>query len=151
MKIRIEIEDGLSEEELIIRCRELTKEVSELQKKIQNMLTGKSQITFFQGEKEVYLPMDAILFFESSPDGISAHTAADSYQVKYKLYELEKLLPRNFIRVSKSTILNVDRIFSITRSLTASSLVEFMNTHKQVYVSRYYYKTLQEELKEKRN
>ena len=40
------------------------------------------------------------------------------------------LLPINFIRVSKSTILNVDHIFSIEKNLTASSIVQFNKTHK---------------------
>ena len=72
------------------------------------------------------------------------------YEVKYKLYELEGILPNNFMRVSKSTILNVNYIYSITRNLTSSSLVEFKNTHKKVYVSRYYYKPLKIKLSEMR-
>ena len=82
------------------------------------------------------------LFFETDENGISAHTRTDAYQVKYKLYELEELLPRFFMRVSKSAILNTNHIYSINRNLTASSVVAFLNTHKQVYVSRYYYKPL---------
>lgn len=54
------------------------------------------------------------------------------------------------MRVSKSTILNINHIYSITRNLTSSSIVEFQNTHKQVYVSRHYYKPLKFKLLEKR-
>lgn len=54
------------------------------------------------------------------------------------------------MRVSKSTILNLNHIYSITKNLTASSIVEFINTHKQVYISRYYYKPLKCRLEEKR-
>ena len=68
----------------------------------------------------------------------------------YKLYELEEFLPGYFMRVSKSTILNTNHIYSITRSISSSSKVEFQNTHKQVYVSRYYYKPLKIKLLEKR-
>lgn len=94
--------------------------------------------------------LDDILFFETDENGISAHTRTDAYQVKYKLYELEELLPRFFMRVSKSAILNTNHIYSINRNLTASSVVAFLNTHKQVYVSRYYYKPLIGKLEEKR-
>ena len=73
-----------------------------------------------------------------------------SYQTKYKLYELEDILPGFFMRVSKSTILNTNHIYSINRNLTASSVVAFSDTHKQVYVSRYYYKPLISKLEEKR-
>lgn len=54
------------------------------------------------------------------------------------------------MRVSKSTILNTFHIFSINRNLTASSVVAFENTHKKVYVSRYYYKPLISKLEERR-
>ena len=62
--------------------------------------------------------------------------------MRHRLYELEEFLPSYFLRVSKSTILNSKEVYSITKSLTASSLVEFRGTHKKVYVSRNYYKAL---------
>ena len=73
------------------------------------------------------------------------------YQVKYRLYELEEFLPGHFLRISKSTILNTEKVYAIRRNLTASSEVEFQNTHKQVFVSRAYYKSLRHKLEEKRN
>lgn len=72
------------------------------------------------------------------------------YQTRYKLYELEELLPGQFMRVSKSAILNTSHVYSITKNLSSSSVVQFRNTHKQVYVSRMYYKPLKCKLEEKR-
>ena len=66
------------------------------------------------------------------------------------LYELEELLPGQFMRVSKSAILNTSHVYSITKNLSSSSVVQFRNTHKQVYVSRMYYKPLKCKLEEKR-
>ena len=82
---------------------------------------------------------------------IFAHTGDEMYQVKYRLYELEEFLPGHFMRISKSTILNTNKVYSIQRNLTASSVVEFQNTHKQVFVSRYYYRPLKNKLEEKRD
>jgi len=108
------------------------------------------KLVFYKDATEYYLELDEILFFETDETGISAHTKKDVYQTKYKLYELEDLLPGFFMRVSKSTILNTRHIYSINRNLTASSVVAFSGTHKQVYVSRYYYKPLISKLEEKR-
>ena len=72
------------------------------------------------------------------------------YETQYRLYELEEILPRYFMRVSKSTIVNLNQIYSITRNITASSLVEFYGTIKKVYVSRNYYKALIDRMGEKR-
>lgn len=109
-----------------------------------------AEIRLYRGNTEYYLTLDEILFFETDSDGINAHTRDNIYQTKYKLYELEELLPGSFMRISKSAIVNTSHIYSISRNLTASSVVAFADTHKQVYVSRYYYKPLINKLEEKR-
>ncbi len=150
MKIKIEIDENLTEEEIVIRGSSLTEEMAAVQKAVADVLARKQTLTFYKNETEYYIPLQDVLFFETDDGGISAHTADDVYTVKYKLYELEKVLPRNFIRVSKSTILNVSKVYSVERNLTASSIVQFAGSHKQVYVSRYYYKSLKISLEEKR-
>ncbi|WP_026888981.1 LytTR family DNA-binding domain-containing protein [Clostridium beijerinckii] len=150
MKIRVELDNEIKENEVIIKCNELNEEVRNIQIMLGEMLSEKKHITFYKGETEYYLSLKEILFFETEESGICAHTINNIYNVKYKLYELEELLPGYFMRVSKSTILNTNHIYSITKSISSSSRVEFQNTHKQVYVSRYYYKPLKIKLLEKR-
>lgn len=150
MKIRIEIDDGIAEDEVIIRCRGLTAEVTAVQKVVSDVVNASQRFPFYKGNTEYYLTLDEILFFETDEHGVSAHTKDEMYQTKYKLYELEDVLPGAFMRVSKSTILNTNHIYSISRNLTASSVVTFYDTHKQVYVSRNYYKPLISKLEEKR-
>ena len=79
-----------------------------------------------------------------------AHTAERMYEAQYRLYELEEMLPRYFMRISKSTIVNLNQIYSVTRNLTASSVVEFFESSKKVYVSRNYYKMMIDRMGEKR-
>lgn len=150
MKIRIEVDNKIKENEVIIRCSELSENVKNIQIMLDDMLSYKKCITFYRGDTQYYISLQEILFFETEENGICAHTIDNIYNVKYKLYELEEFLPGYFMRVSKSTILNTNHIYSITHSLSSSSKVEFQNTHKQVYVSRYYYKPLKINLLEKR-
>ena len=150
MKIRIEIDENLIEDEVVIHCASINEEVTKVQKAISEVVNASQKLVFYKDATEYYLGLDEILFFETDENGISAHTRKDVYQTKYKLYELEDLLPGFFMRVSKSTILNTRHIYSINRNLTASSVVAFSGTHKQVYVSRYYYKPLISKLEEKR-
>lgn len=114
------------------------------------MVNTSKRFVFYRGNTEYYLALEEILFFETDGDGINARTRDNIYQTKYKLYELEDLLPGCFMRISKSSIVNTNHIYSISRNLTASSVVAFAGTHKQVYVSRYYYKPLVNKLEEKR-
>ncbi|MCI9069801.1 LytTR family DNA-binding domain-containing protein [Clostridium sp.] len=150
MKLRIELDNQIKENEIIIKCSELSEEITKIQNIIFELISEKKEMIFYKGNTEYYICVDDILFFETEESLIYAHTLNEVYQVKYKLYELEEILPQNFIRISKSTILNINHIYSITRNITSASLVEFKNTHKKVYVSRGYYKVLKLKLLEKR-
>ena len=142
LKLRIEFDDSLQEEEIIIRCRELSPDIIQLKETLSNTLQKNEVISFYKGDVRIYLSLDEILFFETDQNVVYAHTADDCYEIHHRLYELEELLPSSFMRVSKSTILNTKQIFSIDKNIYASSTVCFRHTHKQVFVSRHYYKPL---------
>ena len=139
--------DGLQEDEVLIRCGRVDDAVQKLQAYIQSISDPK--LTFFKDSREYYLPLEDILFFETEGDRLYAHTADNAYRVKFRLYELEEMLPRSFIRASKGTIVNIQTVYAINRNLTSSSQIRFKGTHKQIYVSRYYYKTFKEKLDER--
>ncbi len=150
MKIKIEFDEQLQEEEVIIRANSLNQKVLDIQEALYDLSKQQQKIVFYQNNSAYYLSLEEILFFETDGKEIHAHTINQMYSIKYRLYELEEMLPGYFMRVSKSTILNIKRIYAITRSLPSSCSVQFQNTHKQVYVSRYYYKPLKSRLEEKR-
>ena len=150
MKIVVEVNEWLEEDEVIIRCREINETTTRIQEAVQDISNMKMQFVFYKNNTEYYLSLDELLFFEMSDGYIEAHTANDVFIVRCKLYELEESLPKCFVRVSKSTILNVNHIISIDRNLTASSVVHFNKSHKQTYVSRHYYKALKHALDTRR-
>lgn len=149
MKIRIETVGGLEEDEVIIRCSHVDDTIRKIYQYILEQSSLGPKITFYKQNQEFYFPLEDVLFFETEGEHIFAHTANDAYRIKYRLYELEQMLPRYFVRAAKSTIVNVMQVYSITRNLTASSLIQFFNSHKQVYVSRYYYRDLRQQLDER--
>ena len=147
MKVRIEIEEGRREEEVVIFCGGINDLVINLQNYLSKQNDGKRCLTLTKGETEFYIPMEEIYFFETEGRELRAHTSEDIFACDYKLYELEEMLPGNFMRISKSTIANLDFVYSITRNLTASSVLEFSGSKKKTMVSRNYYKLLVERLK----
>lgn len=153
MNVKIETDPALEETEVIIRCGRLDDAVVNLQKTIIGQGAGEdvSQCLSLQLEEtSYYIPMSDLLFFETEGSRVYAHTAVRLFEAPYRLYELEELLPSGFMRISKSTIVNLDHIYSVTRNLTASSLVEFAGSDKKALVSRGYYKALMERLKLRR-
>ena len=150
MKLRIEITDNIEEDEIVIRCRELTDLITDIHNAINEKTSKIPEMVFYKDKEEYYFPLKNILFFETDNDTVFAHTATETYRTEFKLYELQKILPAQFIRISKSTIVNVKHILSISKNLASSSLVKFHKSHKQIYVSRLYYKDLKQRLSEER-
>ena len=150
MKVRIEIDPDLVEEEVVIRCNGINSTIAEIQQKILDVGDKGRQLVCDDGEKDYYIPMDEVLFLDTEGGRVRAHTADRMYHVSYRLYELEELLPNYFIRVAKSTILNVRHVRSILKNITGASEVEFDNCSKRVYVSRSYYKALKDRLEHRR-
>ena len=58
MKIKIEIEESLEENEVLIRCRELTEEVSAIQKAVSEVTGAAQKFTFYKGNTEYYLSLN---------------------------------------------------------------------------------------------
>lgn len=148
MKVRIELDPQMDEPEMIIRAPRLTEEVARLQQLI--LEQKMTPLIFYKDRSEYFVDVSEILFFETDGEKIYGHTREEAYEVRQKLYELEEILPIAFCRISKSTIVNAKQIYSIEKSFSGTSTVNFYQTHKQVHVSRHYYQLLKERLKEMR-
>ncbi len=140
MMIRIEIEENLTEDEVVIRCSSLNESIIAIQKNIAEAVRGRQQIMVMKGDKEYWLLLTEILFLETTENQVAVHSANQVFYTRLKLYELEELLPSVFMRVSKSAIVNTEKVRSIKKNITGASEVEFENCHKIAYVSRSYLK-----------
>jgi len=144
VKLRIELTDGSSEDEVVIRCSNVDNNVRKIQEFISSLSVPK--MTFYKNSQEFFFPIEDILFFETEGEQVFAHTPGDAFKVKHRLYELEELLPAQFVRAAKGTIVNTKQIYAIDRNLTSSSKVSFNGTHKHIYISRHYFKPLKEKM-----
>lgn len=150
MRVRIEIQSDLQEDEVIIRCAAINEKILSIQNAVSSIEQDTRSIVLYRGETEYFVPLEQLLFFETDGKNVTAHTADKMYETPYRLYELTEMLPGSFMRIAKSTIANINQIYSVARNLTASSQVEFYGSIKKVYVSRRYYKELIERMAEKR-
>lgn len=65
MKIKIEIQENLTEDQVIICCSKLDEEVQRISKAVTEVINSSQKLTFFKGGKEFYLTLEEILFFET--------------------------------------------------------------------------------------
>ncbi|WP_069650319.1 LytR/AlgR family response regulator transcription factor [Caloranaerobacter ferrireducens] len=99
-----------------------------------------------KNKKEIFfIPLDTVLFIEKQNKDTIIHVRDKEYLSKQTLNELENKLPKNFLRVHKSYIVNKDKITRITNIGNRSFEIRFSNTSKIALMSRYKF----EELKEK--
>lgn len=148
MRVKIQIDKMIDEPEIVIKCNNDNLSIRRIQKLIIDY--NNNDLVFYKKDIQYFLDITDILFFETNDNNIVAHTIDDIYIVKYKLYILEDKLPINFIRISKSTIVNINEIQSIVKNITGPGLINLKKTYKQVFVSRYYYSNLKNRLKEKK-
>lgn len=146
MKISLNVLDELSETEVNIKCGGITDEVLKLQKILLDFAKKNSSISSFANDVEYFIPLSNILFFQTEDKGIILHTKKEVYNIKHKLYELENILPDNFSRISKSSIVNISQIHGINKTLSTGTSILFRDTQKQLFVSRSYYKSFKQNL-----
>ncbi|MCQ2493863.1 MAG: LytTR family transcriptional regulator [Lachnospiraceae bacterium] len=148
MKFRIEVDENISENEIVLRCKNLDEDMLELQRQLSGITKASGALEVFNGEADYYLKFSEIIFLETDGGLVIVHTKDQIFHTKQKLYELEEMLPFYFFRVSKSTILNTREIRCIHKNITGSSEIEFSGSVKKSYVSRNYYKPLLEKMKQ---
>lgn len=114
-----------------------------------DILRLKSHIALFDyrlaaehdGEK-VFVNTADVLYFESVDDATFLYTDGAVFEIKKRLYELETALSeRDFLRISKSVVVNLQRIVSLRPQLNRTILATMTNGERLV-ISRGYVKKL---------
>ena len=122
---------------VVIECRQVDEQVTRLKSHIE-LFDNKIQA---KKENEYYL-IEAleVLYFESVDNRVFAYTENQVLEIKQRLYELEDILSgKDFIRISKSQIVNVNKVRTLKPEINRTILVTMCNG-EMLYVSRSYVK-----------
>lgn len=143
MKITIETLPDGAEEEIIIRSNSMDSYIMEL---IYALKAGRSRITVFDGDGVVKLDSKEIYYFESVDNKVFACCEKNVYEVKQKLYELEKVYEHtDFVRISKAMIVNVSKIIKIVPMFNGR-LEALLENNEKVVISRQYVSDIKKKL-----
>lgn len=139
MKIRIfenEAELGVD-----IRCEQANEYVLKLKEHIELFGMGLLVRTGTGGETR-RIPSAEVLYFESVDDRTFLYTKHEVFEIRLRLYELEEALsPAGFLRVSKSAVVNLNRISSLRPELNRN-IIATMENGERIVISRSYAKKL---------
>lgn len=135
--MKIEIQEHQNDMQIIIQCRQINEQVLHLKSHIElfdNKLQAKME------DKIYFVQSKDVLYFESVDNRIFLYTENNVMEIKQRLYELELILPKeDFIRISKSQIVNINKIRALKPEINRTILVTMCNG-EQLYVSRKYVK-----------
>lgn len=143
MKITIVDRTDEEEDEIIIRCRQVDEHILKL---IYAMRAGQEKITATKDGKIVQIPPKEIFYFEAVDNKVFLYLEKEVYETRFKLYELEERFHgTDFLRISKSVILNLAKVKSLSPVFNGRFEAAMKNGEKLV-ISRQYVSVLKEKL-----
>jgi DNA-binding LytR/AlgR family response regulator len=143
MKITIEdLPDG-GEDEIIIRCKQVDEHLLKL---VYALKAGQEKLTVTRGTDILQVMPKEVFYFEAVDNKVFLYLEKDVYETKQKLYELEeRFRGTDFVRVSKSVILNLSKVKSLSPAFNGRFEATMKNCEKLI-VSRAYVPVLKEKL-----
>lgn len=143
MKITIETPNEGEEDEIILRCAALDEKLLHL---ISALKADQAGLTGYLEDKIVKLAPKDIFYFESVDNKVFAYAGQNVYEVHKKLYEIEEEYAyTDFMRISKSAIVNVAKIAYIRPLLNGRFEAKLRNDEK-IIISRQYVIELKKKL-----
>ena len=144
MQTKITRIDRDKPELLEIYCHTVSDEVREI---IAFVKSRQGQLTATADERQYEIAVSDVFYIETVDNRNFIYTKDKVYETRQKLYELEETLrEKRFLRVSKSTLLNLMKVSAITPALN-SRFIAVLFSGEQVVITRKYVPALKQALK----
>lgn len=143
MKIIIEECNPGEEDQIIIRCKELDENILKV---ISELKLGQKKLAGIKDGNITMVEPANVYYFEGVDNKVFMYCKQNVYETKLKLYEIEEEYKNtNYLRASKSVILNVSKIKSISPAYSGRFEALLFNGEK-VVISRQYVPELKKKL-----
>lgn len=139
MKIKI-LGDKLTKEDIIKEFKNQSIEfVEDGEDYVISASINKNKIIGKLGDTLYIIDPDSVIYFESDGNDTLCITDSSSTYIKEKIYQLEAILyDRGFVRISRSHVININKIKSIKPQSNMKFRLE-MSNDRFVFVTRSYY------------
>ncbi len=147
MEIVIKTPDDGEEEQIIIKCRNFDEDLLKL---IYQIKTRQEMLVAYDKDQEkTYCihPVD-VFYFEAVEKHTFLYTKNQVLTMKQKLYQIEEVfMNSNFVRVSKSVILNIIKINNIYPTFSGR-FEALLDNGEKISISRQYVPNLKKKMNE---
>lgn len=135
MKVSVALSTEYKEPYAIIYTDRMT---DEIQRVIDGFGLNESPVTALQNEKDIIILLPKEIYMVRVENGDTVIYGKDrSYRSRKRLYELEQQLGKQFMQISKSTLVNLSYMDSVESGFSGTLLLKLKNGCKD-YVSRRY-------------
>ena len=126
MKVNLFVSRDIKEPHADIHANELTDNIS---KAISILESDESSemIAVKKGSDIALLEFNEIYMFRVEDKQVKVYTQNDEYLIKKPLYQIDEVLNNDFVRISKTTIVNLKRIERVAPSLKGMMFIELKN------------------------
>jgi len=135
VKVSIDISAEYKEPFAVIHTDKVT---NEIQRVIDVLGTSETPVTAFQNEEDIVVLQPKDIYMIRVEDGDTIiYGARSQYRSRKRLYELAEQLGKQFMQISKTTLINLSYMDSIEPGFSGTLLLKLKNGSKD-YVSRKY-------------
>ena len=132
MKLELNIDEKIKETLVVVSANKIDKEVQNL---INYIEYSSEYLIGIVEDKASIIDIDEIIRVYIENRKTFVVTLKDTYVVKKKLYEVENIVTRNFVKISQSEIANIKFIKNLDFSNTGTIVIKYKNSDIS-YVSR---------------
>ena len=135
MKVKIDISAEYKEPFAVIHTDKVT---DEIQRIIDVLGTNEAPVTALKNEEDIIVLQPKDIYMVRVEDGDTViYGARERYRSRKRLYELASQLGKQFMQISKTTLINLSYMDSIEPGFSGTLLLKLKNGNKD-YVSRKY-------------
>ena len=132
MKLELNIDEKVKETLVVVSANKIDKEVQNL---INYIEYSSEYLIGIVEDKASIININEIIGVYIEDRKTFVVTLKDTYVVKKKLYEVENMVTRNFVKISQSEIANIKFIKNLDFSNTGTIVIKYKNSDIS-YVSR---------------
>ncbi|MCI8358968.1 MAG: LytTR family transcriptional regulator [Lachnospiraceae bacterium] len=134
MKVELQISENIDEPYIVIHSNKMTAQIQQIMEILQS---PGNVITVMDNDQLIVLEPSEIYMLRMEDERLNVYCQQKKYVSGKRLYEMEKILGSTFMRISKSTLINLKQISRVESSFHGSMLVILKNGNKD-YISRKY-------------
>lgn len=144
MKVNLFVSKDIEESYADIHTNKITENVTKAMSILENDESS-DMLAVKKGSDIVLLEYSEIFMIRVEEKQVKVYTEHSEYLIKKALYQVEELLPNDFVRISKTTIVQMKKIERVAPSLRGMMFIELKNGLKD-NISRKYLPSFKEAL-----